>query len=133
MHYIDLKRVTEAPKRGQMLAYTRTQVIFQSYADLDEVKQILEDAEILELHLFDDGKEYRSIASRSPRFKDGVIETVVNGEADNENNIYSETVASEEEYGTAITVLNHIHYDEKSGMADIDNYRLKMGGDHNGK
>lgn len=68
-----------------MLAYTRKKVIFQPYADPDEVKQILADEQILELHLFDRDREYRAIASRSPRFQDGVIETIADFEKLKEN------------------------------------------------
>lgn len=127
MKYKDLTRVTEAPGSGQMLAYTREEVIFQKYVNLEEVEQKLADTEILELHLFDEKKEYRSIVSRSPRSKDGKFETVAEFPADWESVVYKETVMLEKEFGTAITVLNHIHYDENSGMADIDNYRLRMG------
>lgn len=127
MYYEKLKRISEAPECGQMLAYTRKKVIFQPYADPNEVKQILADEQILELHLFDRDREYRAIASRSPRFQDGVIETIADFPADCGSEIYEDTVALENEFGTAITVLNHIHYD-KNGMADIDNYRLRMWG-----
>lgn len=125
MYYRDLKKISEAPDCGQMLAYTRKQVIFQSYANQDEVKQRLADEQILELHLFDRDIEYRAIASRSMRFKGGVIETIVDFPADCEEETYEDTVALEKEFGLAITVLNHIHYDE-NGMANIDNYRLRM-------
>lgn len=127
MYYRDLKKISEAPDQGQMLAYTRKQVIFQPYANPDEVKQMLADEQILELHLFDRDREYRAITSHSPRFEGGVIETIADFPAENENETYEDTVALEKEFGTAITVLNHIHYDE-NGMADIDNYRLRMWG-----
>lgn len=125
MHYDNLKRSSEAPACGQMLAYTRERVIFQPYVSLDEVRQILADKRLLELHLFDEDREYRAIASRSPRFENGVIETVVDFLSDKVNEIYEDTVALQEKFGLAITVLNHIYYDEY-GMAYIDNYRLRM-------
>lgn len=129
MHYMDLKKISDAPENGQMLAYTRKQVLFQEYTDLGEVKQRLEDAEILELHLFDHDREYRAIASRSsrPQFSGGVIETVVQFAEADKKKIYQETVELEEEFGTTLEVLNHIWYDPESGMAHIDNYRLRMG------
>lgn len=127
MKYADLLRVTEAPGCGQMLAYTRKGVIFQPYGNLEEVREVLANTEILELHLFDGRKEYRSIASRSPRFENGRIEAIAEFPADRESDVYKETVMLEKGYDTKITVLNHIHYDEYNGMADIDNYRLRMG------
>lgn len=126
MKYTDLTRVMEAPECGQMLAYTREKVIFHPYSNLEEVGQVLADTEILELHLFDGEKEYRSIVSRSPRFEDGKIETVAEFSADRESDVYKETMMLEKEFGVKITVLNHIHYNEHNGMADIDNYRLRM-------
>ena len=50
-----------------------------------------------------------------------------------ENKVYRESVVTEKEFGAVITILNHIHYDEKNGMADIDNYRLRMGEESDGK
>lgn len=126
MKYTDLTRVMEAPQCGQMLAYTRKRVIFQPYRNLEEVEQVLADTEILELHLFDGQKEYRTIVSCSPRFESGRIEAVAEFPADRESDVYKETVMLEKEFGTKITVLNHIHYNECNGMADIDNYRLRM-------
>lgn len=133
MRYADLKRKAEAPEHGQMLAYMRKQVIFKPYSNQSEVGLELEDSDILELHLFDEEKEYRAIASRSPRFQDGVIETVADFAEEEENKIYRESVVTEKEFGAVITILNHIHYDEKNGMADIDNYRLRMGEESDGQ
>ncbi len=127
MRYTDLTRVAEAPECGHMLAYTRKKVIFQPYGNLEEVREVLANTELLELHLFDGQKEYRSIASRSLRFEGGRIEAVAQFPADRESDVYKETVMLEKEFGAKITVLNHIHYDESNGMADIDNYRLRMG------
>ncbi len=127
MRYMDLNKISDAPKKGQMLAYTRKQVIFHGYTDLEEVRLGLENAEILELHLFDHDQEYRAIVSRSPRFPRGVIETVVQGAEDHKDEIYQETVVLEETFGTTLEVLNHIQYHPDSGMAHIDNYRLRMG------
>lgn len=131
MRYVQLKKAAEAPKSGQMLAYTRKQVIFQPYSKPEEVEQALSDAEVLELHLFDRDREYRAVASRSPRFPDGVIETAA--EFAEDRDVYKETAALEEEFGKAITVLNHIHFDQDSGMGHIDNYRLRMGGESDGR
>lgn len=140
MKYTDLTTVMKAPKCGQMLAYTREKVIFQPYSNLEEVGQMLADTEILELHLFNRQKEYRSIASCSSRHEGGKIEVVADFPAEKESDVYKETVMLEKKFGTKITVLNHIHYNSKdsdmedsdnhyrkyNGMAYIDNYRLRM-------
>ncbi|MCD8149040.1 MAG: hypothetical protein LUE92_05625 [Clostridiales bacterium] len=118
--------VENAPERGQMLLYTRRSVLFQEYADKAEIGKNLADQELLEVHLFDREKEYRAIATRSPRFPGGIIETVADFPENEEDAIYRESVLLEKGEGV-ITVLNHIVYDKK-GMASMDNYRMKMGG-----
>lgn len=125
MRFENLEKMTEAPDRGQMLAYTQKQVIFRPYENLDKVRCWLADNRILELHLFDQCKEYRAIETRSPRFQNGIIETIADFREEDQKELYTEVVTLEDKFGTAIAVLNHIHYDE-TGMADIDNCRLKM-------
>lgn len=132
MHYGELMksegfRKEAVPQKGQMMAYLpEEKVCFQPYQDLKEVEQYLADKELLELHLFDEECEYRAIASRSPRFPDGFVETVTAFSDREESEVYKDVIALDSMYGTSITVLNHISY-EKTGMAMIDDYRLKMG------
>ncbi len=135
MKWSDLEKIGEAPSAGQMLAYTRKSVIFQDYGDIGEVEQKVSGAELLEIHLFDDNKEYRAVSTRSKRFKDGVIETVADF-CETQEETYKEVVLLEDGQKT-MTVLNHLFYDNEgpdaTGMAVIDNYRLKMGGQSNVK
>lgn len=132
MKYSDLHIEEKAPHRGQLLVYTRTKVLFEKYADLNEVKNLLAGKELLEVHLFDKNKEYRAVATRGKRkFKDcnnGVIEHEAEFEND-EMRVYKENVLLDNKYKTygSITVLNHIDYDE-NGMAKFDDYRLVMEG-----
>ena len=74
MTFTNLKRIHEAPKSGQLLAYTRKKVYFQPYDSLSEVKELLQNETLLELHLFDRDKEYRAIMTRSRRFKNSNTE-----------------------------------------------------------
>ncbi len=131
MRWCNLQKIGEAPQAGQLLAYTRKNVIFQPYGALEEVEEWLSQEDLLEVHLFDEEKEYRSIATRSKRYKDGVIETVADFSEREEETLYKEQIRLENGQGM-ITVLNHIKYDDKgdgaTGMASIDNYRLKIGG-----
>ena len=124
----DLKRIGEAPERGQILAYTRKKVVFESYDGIEKVKQLLEGEDIVELHLFDDQKEYRSIVSESKRYETGMIECVESFPEEDES-VYKEECILENGRGSLI-VLNHIKYDE-NGMAQVDTYRLMMGGNGN--
>lgn len=127
MKYDEIKGNVHAksPSSGYLMAYTRKQVIFCKYGTIEEVDTRLNGLEILELHLFDDQKEYRWVVSQSARFADHYVEHVADfPEDDNtfvqkilpENKVLSET--------EIIIVVNHINYTE-TGMAYIDDYRLK--------
>lgn len=121
----NLERLDEAPECGHMLAYTRKKVLFQEYRNREELRAVLGDEELLELHLFNAQEEYRSVVSESERFRAGVIEAVIKFPKDDERFVYKEDVLLEGQAGT-IAVLNHIAYDENNGMAYVDNYRLQM-------
>lgn len=124
MVWNNLKRQNEAPKSGYIMAYTRKKVIFHSFTTLLEVEQELLEEELLELHLFDREKEYRAVSTRSKRYPDGVIEAIVDFSEELEQEIYAEDILLETPYQGKITVLHHLQYDEKTGIAFVDNYRL---------
>lgn len=124
-----LKEIENAPQSGQMLAYFRkTGVLFERYETLENVLNKLKEAEaadtLLELHLFDTSKEYRTILSKSKLRENGCIE-YVSDFVDEDTAVYKEVVELEHGKGM-MTVLNHIRYEE-NGMAVIDDYRLVMG------
>lgn len=133
-----------APSQGQMLAYTRKEVIYQPYSGLDEVKQRLESEELLELHLFDSNKEYRAVSTISHRFSNGFIEHVADFKTYEDNDIhcedkdaystYCEKALLEERYSSKkneheeINVWNKVKYDDHhAGMAYVEDYRLVKG------
>lgn len=131
MKYSDLHIEEKAPCNGQLLVYTRTQVLFKKYADLTEVKALLDNQEILEVHLFDKEKEYRAVATSCKRKFDNCNDGIIEYEAcfPEDEKVYKETILLEnryKDYGN-IVVLNHIENDER-GMAKIDDYRLMMEG-----
>lgn len=131
MEWQGLKRKAEAPKKGWVLAYTRKKVIFHPYETWEALEPELADVELLELHLFDQEKEYRCLSTRSKRFPEGVIETVADfreqdlDRQDDNTEVYAEHIRLLWG-GAEITVLNHVSYDKTNGMAIIDNYRLRM-------
>ncbi len=127
MKWSDIKKrekFKEAPGRGQILAYTRKEVVFCEYSNKEDIKEFAEDDELLEIHLFDSEKEYRGIMSRSPRFPEGWIDVIV-GAADD---TYVERVLLEDEDEVTLCIENHLAFDEDTGMAYVNNYRLIMGG-----
>lgn len=126
MEWKNLEKKGEAPGQGWLLAYTREQVLFHLYGTIEAVEQELAGTELLELHLFNQEKEYRCLSTRSKRFPKGMIETVENFD-EMGNTVYAERIRiSESRGGGMITVLNQISHNKENGMAFIDNYRLKM-------
>lgn len=71
---IALTRIEEAPKNGFALLYTRKNVHFFKY-QLEKLRQQIP-SDLLEMHLFDRDKEYRCIASRGKKAKNGYIEHI---------------------------------------------------------
>lgn len=114
----------EAPDAGYLLAYARDEVIFEKYDSRRQAEERLKDKELLELHMFDEEKEYRCLFSTSRRFsgQGGVID-LIEQFADDPVNVYRDQTRLENS-SAILTVLNHITYDEKQGMAEVDSYRL---------
>ncbi|MDO5423021.1 MAG: hypothetical protein Q4F41_04780 [Eubacteriales bacterium] len=127
MYWSDLKETEKAPERGQILAYTRLErPIFHAYESLGQIEEEIAGKELIEIHLFDREREYRAVAARRR-----IIETLADFPENDRERVYAETVLLED--GGTITVLNHIRYDveisgdeDATGMAVIDNYRLRM-------
>lgn len=125
MRFSDLNDISLAPEKGQIMAYTRTKVLFESYDSLQSLMARFQLEDFLEIHLFDQNKEYRCIVSESVRYRDrnGIIECVEDFCADDEQSVYSEERVMED--GRRIMVLNHVAYDEL-GMAYVNGYRMSM-------
>lgn len=131
----ELEKASLAPGCGMALILARSMVIYKPYGSLDEVDELMNDLEVLELHLFDHTKEYRCVKSESRRFEEsgGIIEHIADFKEE-PFSVYEETVLLEHKMmemsgKKIITVLNHIAYDDDlrtgSGMASINDYRLK--------
>lgn len=134
MDITKLTRIKEAPTEGTYLIYTRSAVLFEDYSDISVVEDILKNNDILEVHLFDDSKEYRMLKSESKRFANGIIEHIVTSdeekteEDDNEHiDVYVDKTLIHNGSGRILNVYNRVAYNE-NGMAKIDDYRLAMGG-----
>ena len=123
----ELKQLNDAPQKGHILAYFRQGIVFEEYSNLNVLVEGLtqrEDAgdELLELHLFDQNKEYRCISTRSKRYPEGVIEHIADFKNDTEITVFMETVSLEKGKGM-LSVLNNIRYQEDNGMAVVEDYR----------
>ncbi len=129
----------KAPASGSLLAYSRKEVFFKEYSSFEEAESIVDGIELLEIHLFDDEREYRAVVSESNRFPYGYAEHIADftkGDAfhidnnDKHTHIYGDVYVEKcrlEESSAVLTVLNHISYDN-NGMITIDDYRLVPGG-----
>ncbi len=125
MRLSELKDISLAPEKEQIMAYARTKVLFESYESLQDLIARYQLEDFLEIHLFDRNKEYRSIMSESIRYRgrNGVIECVEDFSADDVKSVYREE--RELESGVKMTVFHHVAYDD-NGMAYVDGYRMSM-------
>ena len=125
MRFSELKDVSMAPEKGQIMAYTRTRVFFETYESLQNLMDKYQTEDFVEIHLFDRNKEYRGIMSESVRYRDrnGIIECVEDFSADDVESVYREE--RELKNDVRITVLSHVAYDDY-GMAYVDGYRMSM-------
>ena len=125
MKISELKQIASAPQSGFILGYLSKEVVFEPYRSVDEVTQRFKDEDLLELHLFNEEKEYRALQSRSVRYaaNNGIIEYVSDFEV-SDDTVFREDVLLE--HGGKIRVLNHIAYDDSNGMAVIDDSRLAV-------
>lgn len=110
----------KAPKGGYALAYFRQEVLFQKL-EPGVILQISENQEmLLELHVFDNEREYRLMRCGTGEF----IEAVVSDENGLEKK--EETVKVESRFEGLmqyLRIVNYIDYDE-NGMLSIRNYRF---------
>lgn len=132
---LSIEDVCKAPDRGVFLAYTREQVLFLPYEKKEEVVSRLDGEELLELHMFDNRKEYRMLESKGARYAKGAEKGVICAEVEltelGEEEVFCEEVLLEKGGAfvgnkiDSIRVLNRVSYDE-NGMATIVNYQLVL-------
>ena len=134
MRLTDIKLVEcfqNIPEAGMILAYTSKKVVFCKYSNIDDLDTIIGDNDLLELHLFNDTKEFRCLKTDSPRFKQGLIAYIEDSKIESDLDYYLENgiICEDDDYNKVfINVLNHISYDVENGMASVDSYRMTVGG-----
>lgn len=115
----------KAPNSGVIYALYVSCVIFENYDNKKDLNLKLNEKandELLELHLFDDEKEYRFIKTRTK-----VIECVVSDDDYKDNDKYEETVCVQESFKKGpkmVDIINYIEYEDD--LLKFVNYRLKM-------
>ena len=115
----------KAPERGMLYALYTDRMEYRPYEREDLLlKEKDLQKNLLELHLFDEKKEYRFIKKRK-----GELEVVVCDERKDYDDLYIEKIFTQEDekeknHASCIEVVNYLVYDEND-LVKIKNYRLK--------
>lgn len=113
------------PKKGIKYALYKDRVVYEAYDKLPEESEFQDN--LIEMHLFDNEKEYRYVKLSGNK----VIERLISDDNELGQGISDETKAEhtyiERIYTTAgsdVEIVNYISYDENDIMM-INNYRLQ--------
>lgn len=113
------------PERGMKYALYKDKVVYKAYNGLPDESEFQDN--LIEMHLFDEEKEYRYVRLSGGK----VIEKLISDESELGKNISSEKKAeytyTEKIYTSdenVVKVVNYISYDENDIMM-INNYRLQ--------
>lgn len=113
------------PERGMKYALYKDKVVYEAYNGLPDESEFQDN--LIEMHLFDEEKEYRYVRLSGGK----VIEKLISDESELGKNISSETkeeyTYTEKIYTTGenvVKVVNYISYD-KNDIMMINNYRLQ--------
>ena len=115
----------KAPERGMLYALYTDRMEYRPYEREDLLlKEKDLQKNLLELHLFDEKKEYRFIKKRK-----GELEVVVCDERKDYDDLYIEKIFTQEDekeknHASCIEVVNYLVYDEND-LLKIKNYSLK--------
>lgn len=115
----------KAPERGMLYALYTDRMEYRPYEREDLLlKEKDLQKNLLELHLFDEKKEYRFIKKRK-----GETEIVVSEDEQDYDDLYTERIFTQKEekeknHASCIEVVNYLVYDEND-LLKIKNYRLK--------
>lgn len=113
------------PERGMKYALYKDKVVYEAYNGLPDESEFQDN--LIEMHLFDEEKEYRYVRLSGGK----VIEKLISDESELGKNISSEKKAeytyTEKIYTSGenvVKVVNYISYNENDIMM-INNYRLQ--------
>lgn len=117
-------KISQAPRRGKLLAYTPKNVIFENYSSLSEAEDLLSNQDLLEVHLFDSISEYRAIASESSRASLGFIDCIVSDAVEADAVQYRESMFVSLEGSETLNTVNYLHTQDGTGVMYVSNYRF---------
>jgi len=119
--------VNNAPQNGLMLAYYRKKIIFEKYNKEQLSAKILtthqEYGELLEMHLFDENKEWRVVKSAS-----GYIGPILIEDMDGVDAVCEEMYVERGKYSNVPDTIKVINYleEKENGMLQVSNFRLAV-------
>ena len=113
--------LTLAPENGSMYAIYKDRVEYNRYSLAELQSNSCIGNNLLELHLFDNNREYRLVQSSR-----GKIESCISDENVYHDDKYVERVYTQGKFDISdqVEVINYITYDEND-IAMINNYRLR--------
>lgn len=118
--------LSNIPEQGTLYALYTDKVKYEKYKKEELLEEPHLAEKLLELHLFDDTREYRYIKTRR-----GEIEALISDETVEHQDIYTEKILTlgnrkekPDKDSGFVEVVNYITYDEDDLMR-IGNYRLK--------
>lgn len=117
--------LTKAPDRGIWYAVYTDRIEYTDYEKNETT--ILADNKLLELHIFDDTREFRVIRRRDQSLIEKIISDVECASEDTyEETIYvnRKGIDNASPSKEQVTVVNYIEYDDND-LLKISNYRLK--------
>lgn len=114
-----------APEKGIMYALYIDRMVFQEYTKDQLLKDAYLEDKLLEIHLFDENKEYRYIKSRLKEIE-CVIDDSIEYEDKYVETTYIQSNLDEEVTSTSnrVNVVNYIQYNDED-LLTITNYRLQ--------
>lgn len=116
----------KAPESGTMYAVFTDKILYQKFCRDEFLIEDWEEGKLLELHLFDDRKEYRLIRTRRYGMLECEITDACEHDDTYEEKVYvsGSNVDRQENLTKQAAVVNYITYDEND-LLHINNYRLK--------
>lgn len=106
--------------------YVDREIVFQNYDSFEELKDYLDEKNLLELHLFDQEREMRFLKRRGGKLSCYLIPNGVEYDDCYLESIFclGENIDQMEKLSQKVEVVNYIRYDEND-LLHIVNYRLK--------
>lgn len=118
--------MTKIPEKGTMYVAYTDRIVYEKYTKDALKTEEIEEEKLLELHLFDEKREYRLIRTRMHGIKEFLVTDEFPHDDIYEEQVYvsGESADKPDKRKVKVAVVNYIRYDENDLLC-IVNYRLK--------